>query len=73
MRLRALYLIGALAMAAVPHAAGAAPSPAAYSPGANAQQAAPADECGPGWYWEGAGYVDHGKWRPAHCAPSEMG
>jgi hypothetical protein len=27
-----------------------------------------ADACPAGQYWEEAGYVADGKWRPAHCA-----
>ena len=27
-----------------------------------------AQQCGPGEYWEEAGYVAGGKWRDAHCA-----
>lgn len=31
-------------------------------------QPAPARACPPGTHWEEAGYVGHGKYRPARCA-----
>ena len=32
------------------------------------RQPAPAQACPPGTHWEEAGYVGHGKYRPARCA-----
>ena len=76
MRLNGLYLTGALTVLAVPLSAGAQPAQpmAPAQPDRQAttgfQEVAPADDpCASGWYWEGAGYAKHGKWRPAHCAP----
>jgi hypothetical protein len=73
MRLKALYLTGALAVSAVPLSAGAEPAQADRQDTTSFQEVTPAeDACAPGWYWEEAGYAKHGKWRPAHCAPREM-
>ena len=69
MRLYAFGLIGALAVSAIPLAAGAAsaqsdrPSPVGASRDTTAAYA-----CPPGYYWEPASYAPHGKFRPAHCA-----
>ena len=32
------------------------------------RQPAPAHACPPGTHWEEAGYIGHGKYRPARCA-----
>ncbi len=72
MQLNKLYLIGALAVLAIPLSAGATPYQGNRQPAASALQETPtADACGHGWYWEQPGYAKHGKWRPAHCAPRE--
>ncbi len=70
MRLNALCLISVLTIAAAaPFSAGAVPAGGDLGAAAGARQVTPvADGCGPGWYWEQAGYAKHGKWRPAHCA-----
>jgi hypothetical protein len=69
MRLYAFRLIGALAVSAIPLAAGAAPaqSDRATAVGASRDTTA-AYACPPGYYWEPASYAPHGKFRPAHCA-----
>jgi hypothetical protein len=72
MRFRTLSLIGAPAVATVPLAANAASSPAVNQP--IAQQSAQTEEsCPPGSWWTPAGYAEHGKWRPGHCAPDAAG
>jgi hypothetical protein len=72
MRLTAVRVIGVLTVTAVPLSAGAETAAADQQAAPNARQAAPATNvCGPGWYWEQAGYAKHGKWRPAHCAPEK--
>jgi hypothetical protein len=73
MRLNALFLAGALTALAVPQLAGAQPVQADRRAPPTVQQI-PSDEgpCGPGWYWQEAGYAKHGKWRPAHCTPRTM-
>jgi hypothetical protein len=69
MRLNTLCLIAALTVTAIPLAANAMPPQLYRQQAANApQDMPPASVCGPGWYWEPAGYVTHGKFRPAHCA-----
>jgi len=69
MRLNTLCLIGSLTVTAMPLTAGAT-SPQLYRQQiVGVQRDAPAaTACAPGWYWEPAGYVTHGKFRPAHCA-----
>jgi hypothetical protein len=63
MRLNALCLIGAVTVLAIPLSAGAVPAQA------DRQAATPAAfTCPPGYYWEPAGYAQHGKFRLAHCA-----
>jgi hypothetical protein len=69
MRLHALYLAGALILATVPFAAGAAPAATDHQAGTSERQAASATPtCPPGYYWEPDAYATHGKFRPAHCA-----
>jgi len=65
MKFCTLSLIGTLAVAGVPLAAGAATSPADR---AFAQDSQTPASCPPGWWWTPAGYAEHGKYRPAHCA-----
>jgi hypothetical protein len=70
MRLSTLCLIGALTVTAIPLSAYAMPQQSYRQQAASALQDTPAGgTCAPGWYWEPAGYVTHGKFRPAHCAP----
>jgi hypothetical protein len=78
MRLNELYLIGALTISAIPLSAGAiAAQPAGLvvnqssgQTAINAPHSTPdTDACPPEDYWEPAGYVEHGKFRSAHCAP----
>jgi hypothetical protein len=70
MRLTTLYLTSALTVAAAPLLA--AQPPAMSPPGdAGAEQTTPTACKRPGWVWEPAGYLTHGIWRPAHCAPRE--
>ena len=68
MRLNALYFIGALIGVAIPLSAGAAPFQQDRQSTRSAEQTLASDACGPGWYWEPAGYAPHGKFRAAHCA-----
>jgi hypothetical protein len=69
MRLHALYLIGALAVTAIPLSAGAQSLPANEQWTSNAQAVnQPVQKCAPGWVWEPSGYSGGGTWRPAHCA-----
>jgi hypothetical protein len=69
MRLQALYFIGALAVTAIPLAAGAQSMPANDQSTTNAQAVDQAGQkCPPGWVWESAGYLGGGTWRPARCA-----
>jgi hypothetical protein len=68
MRLTTLYLAGALSVMAIPLSAGAAPSLPGGQTTVSTEQMSRPDACGPGWYWEHAGYAPHGKFRPAHCA-----
>lgn len=79
MRLKALYLTGALTVLAMPLSAGAQPVQSTgpgqpnYQATTNVQQmTSQEDTCGPGLRWEEAGYAKHSQWRPAHCAPREM-
>jgi hypothetical protein len=76
MHLNALYLIGTLTISAIPLSAGAvaaeaAPviNPLSGQTAINAPHTPDTDACPPGYYWEPAGYVEHGKFRFAHCAP----
>ena len=66
MRSSSYGLIVLLALAALPRWAAAAPYQVNRQEVTSSQEA---DGCGPGWYWEQAGYAPHGKFRPAHCAP----
>lgn len=69
MRLQTLYLIGSLAVTAIPLSAGAQSLPANDQSTTNSQTADQADQtCPPGWVWEPAGYLGGGKWVPGHCA-----
>ena len=69
MRRSSCGLIVLLALAALPRWAAAAAYQANRQEIASSQEVAQeADGCGPGWYWEQAGYAPHGKFRPAHCA-----
>ena len=77
MRLNALCLIGSLAAAAIPLAAGATPAQLAgkvstqwgRQAAVTVPQGKPAAYvCPPGYYWEPDSYAPHGKFRPAHCA-----
>lgn len=73
MRLRALYLTGALIATAIPFAAQAQSAPPYYEPATGVEQTAPApDVCRPGWVWEPAGYVSLGRWQTGRCVPREM-
>jgi hypothetical protein len=70
MRLRALYLTGAVVAAAIPLSAGAQPvqpDHQAYT-GARQSTSSATYTCPPGYYWEPDAYAPHGKFRPAHCA-----
>jgi hypothetical protein len=67
MRLNTLYLMGALAVAAVPLSAAAQPLQPNRQTAAE-QSAATSAACPAGWVWEPAGYMGNGHWRPAHCA-----
>jgi hypothetical protein len=69
MRLKALYLIGALAVTAIPLSAGAQSLPANDQWTTNAQAVdPPVQQCAPGYVWEHGGYTGGGTWRPPHCA-----
>jgi hypothetical protein len=69
MRMRALYLTGALIATALPLSARAVPVQPDHQATTSAQQAASAPyTCPLGYYWEPDGYAPHGKFRPAHCA-----
>ena len=69
MRLENLYLLGALAVAAIPVSAGAQSLLANDQSTANSRVVTQAArKCPPGWVWEPAGYLGSGKWRPAHRA-----
>ena len=69
MKLRVLYLTGALIATALPLSAQAIPVQPDHQATSSAQQATSApDTCPPGYYWEPDGYAQHGKFRPAHCA-----
>ena len=69
MRLQNLYLLGALAVAAMPLSAGAQSLFANDQSTANSKAVTQAyRKCPHGWVWEPAGYLGSGKWRPAHCA-----
>jgi hypothetical protein len=69
MRLYQLCLIGALAVSAIPLAAGAAPAQSDRATAVGASRDTTATyACPPGYYWEPASYAPHGKFRPAHCA-----
>lgn len=70
MRLRALYLVGAVIATAVPLSAEAVSAPPDHQTVAGDRQAASTTyTCPPGFYWEPDAYAPHGKFRPAHCAP----
>ena len=70
MTMRTLYFTGALAVSALPFAAGAQSLPIYNQPAPNAAvYAQSAEACPAGWVWEPSGYLSSGKWRPAHCAP----
>jgi hypothetical protein len=75
MRLKALYLTGALTVLAIPVSAGAesvqsaGPGQPNYQVTTDVRQVTTEeDTCGPGLRWEEAGYAKHSQWRPAHCA-----
>jgi hypothetical protein len=69
MRLRALYLTGALIAAAIPLSVSATPGAVDHQAAISGRQATSATAtCPPGYYWEPDGYAAHGKFRPAHCA-----
>ena len=69
MRLRTVYLIGALAATAIPLSAGAQSLAANHQWTTNAQADRQAvQQCPPGYDWEPAGYLGGGTWRPARCA-----
>ena len=69
MRLQNLYLLGALAVAAIPLSAGAQSLLANDQSNTNSRGVTQADrKCPPGSVWEPAGYLGSGKWRPARCA-----
>jgi hypothetical protein len=55
MRLKALYLTGALMSVAIPLSAGAAPSQRDSQTTPNAEQMLASDACGRGWYWRQPG------------------
>jgi hypothetical protein len=62
-------LIILLTVAALSHSTGAAAYQANRQEVISSEEATQAaDRCGPGWYWEQAGYAPHGKFRAAHCA-----
>src|SRR5260370_41415999 len=66
MRLNTVYLLGALAVAAVPLSAVAQPVQANRQA---AEQYAPTPAaCPAGWVWEPAGYMGNGHWRGAEWA-----
>jgi len=72
MRLRVLYLMGAVIAASAPFAACAQPlqtAPQTEAASDRTSPPAPAPCRRPGWVWVPAGYLTHGMWRPAHCAP----
>jgi hypothetical protein len=69
MRLQTLYLIGALAVTAIPLSAGAQSLSVNDQSTANFQTVdRSVQKCPPGWVWEPAGYLGGGHWSPAHCA-----
>jgi hypothetical protein len=69
MRLQTLYLIGALAVTAIPLSAGAQSLSANDQSTANSQAVDQSvQKCPQGLFWEPAGYLGGGRWRPAHCA-----
>jgi hypothetical protein len=68
MRLNTLYLMSALAVAAVPLSAAAQPVQSNPQTAAAEQYAPTPAPCPAGWVWEPAGYMGNGHWRPAHCA-----
>jgi len=69
MRLQALYLSGALAVAALPLSAGAQSLPTYDPPAASAQAyTQSAEACPAGSVWEHGGYTGGGTWRAPHCA-----
>ena len=69
MKLRSLYVTGALITTAIPLSALAAPAPANHQTAISGEQAVSAKKsCPAGWIWEPAGYMGNGHWRPAHCA-----
>jgi hypothetical protein len=69
MRLKSLYLCGALAVAAIPLSAGAQSWPANNPSAPNAQgYTESAKACPPGYDFEPSGYLGNGHWSPAHCA-----
>ena len=69
MKLRVLYLTGALIATALPLSARAIPVQPDQQATTSAQQTTSAPyTCPPGYYWEPQGYISKGKFRPAHCA-----
>jgi hypothetical protein len=73
MRLNTLYLLGTLAVAAVPLSAAAQTAPANDQAPATVQQIKSAHHaCPAGWIWEPAGYMGNGHWRSAHCTPRNV-
>ena len=69
MKLRVLYLTGALIATALPLSARAIPVQPGHYATASAQRATSAPyTCPPGYYWEPDSYAPHGKFRLAHCA-----
>ena len=69
MKLRVIYLTGALIATALPLSARVIPVQPDPRTANTAQQAMSARyTCPPGYYWDPDGYAPHGKFRPAHCA-----
>ena len=70
MRLRALYLAGAVVVTAIPLSAEAlSVQPDHQTVPRDLQTASAIYTCPHGFYWEPDAYAPHGKFRPAHCAP----
>src|ERR1700730_14572442 len=67
MRLNTVYLLGALAVAAVPLSAVAQPVQANRQ--AAEQYALTPAACPAGWVWEPAGYMGNGHWRRRIARP----
>jgi hypothetical protein len=69
MRFSAHYVIGCLALAGIMLSSETATAQSHPRPiAAITESAQTTGVCPPGYYWEAAGYVQHGKYRPAHCA-----